>query len=450
MKSFLRHKKQKNKQKNNKKENGQYNSNFYADRSSESRVAIFSTFLVGICAFVLGVGLGVSGLLPFWSSKKYQGSTESKYVVKRDSSSVEYINFDQFWKVWDLVKNNYVEPEKINEKDLFEGAIKGMVRSVNDAATVYLTSEEYAEYKKQSSGQYEGVGIELGYNENGEIVVLNILKGAPAESAGIKNGDIIMKVDGNSVVNKSVEEVISMIRGQSGTVVSLSVISKGERTPHDIKITRGKIQASPIKWEDKGDGIVTISIHRFVDSDVYTWKNNWNSIVEEVRKIDPKVIIVDVRKNGGGYFDAGIYAAEEFLEKGKIVVGQKSRKEIQHYFYSQRDGAFKDKPIVILVDKYTASASEIFAGALRGNNRGYIIGEKTTGKATVQQLFELQDGSAVKVTTAYWVLPNGSVLSPDSPIIPDKEVGFDEEAYKKGEDKQMQEALEYAKGLTRQ
>lgn len=435
--------------KRNKNENDVSTKWGYEDSREVNKLAAFSTILVGICAFVLGAGLALSGLLPFWKSSirdKVNDSEVESQVIRR-TRKIENIDFNEFWEVWDLIKQNYVDPDKIDEKKLFEGSVKGMVDSVGDSATVYFTAEEYKQYKEQGSGEYEGIGVELGYNENGTIIAANVLKGSPAEEAGVRAGDMILKVDGQVTSNESIEKVVMMVRGKAGTEVTLTLLSKGESEPHDVKVTRGKIRVEAVKWEDKGDGVVIIEIYRFTDASFEKWKGSWNRVVSEVEKLDPKVIIVDLRGNGGGYFDAGIYAAEEFLTENQMITGQRERSGIQQSFYSQRTGAFADKNIVVLVDRYTASAAEIFAGALKDHDRAYIIGEKTTGKATFQQIFELRNGSAVKITIGRWVLPDGSVLTPESPVVPDKEVKYDKEAFKKGKDVQREAALEYARSL---
>lgn len=403
-------------------------------------VSTLTIVLVGISAFILGFALSRTGIFSFLSPSDEENTT---YTVGNRTAS-GYIDFNLFWNVWEKVEDEYVI-EGVDQKEMFIGAVKGAVDGLDDPGSVYFTAEEYSQYQEQSEGSYEGVGMYLGYS-NGFIIIEQPIKGSPAEASGAKAGDIITKVDGEQIDGKSIEEVVLMIRGERGTTVTVTVFSKGDSGEHDLVMTRDEITVPAISWEQKEDGIVVIEISRFTESTLKGWENEWDKVVSEVAAISPRAVIVDLRSNGGGYLDAGVYAAEEFLPMGATVTTQEAPRQGLFYDYVvKREGKLTGVNVIVLVNEYTASASEIFAGALQKNNRGTVVGEETTGKGTAQQIFEFDDGSALKLTVAHWKMPDGVVLSEDNPIKPDIVLEFDETAFEQGTDNQMNRALEELK-----
>ena len=416
------------------------------ERKEDSFVSGLTIILVAISAFILGFALSRTGLIQLGNGSGSE--TETQFLVtNRSSKDVEDIDFGMFWEVWGHVEADYVD-ENADQQAMFHGAMKGMVNSLDDAGTVYFTAEEYQQYQEQSSGSYEGVGMYLGY-ENGFVIIEQPIKGSPAEASGAKAGDIILKVDGEALDGKSVEEVVMQIRGEAGTQVTITVISKENSAgEHDLLMTREEISVPAITWEQKEDGIAVIEISRFTESTLPVWKSEWNEVVDEVVASGSDVVIVDLRSNGGGFLEAGVYAAEEFLSPGSLVTSQVLPRQNTDYKYTvMRESNLRGVEVIVLVNEYTASASEIFAGALQKNNRAIVIGERTTGKGTAQQIFELDDGSALKLTIANGVMPDGVVLSHENPIVPDEEVVFDKEAWEQGSDNVMDYALEKARGL---
>jgi carboxyl-terminal processing protease len=363
-------------------------------------------------------------------------------VGDKDGEQVTELDFDLFWEVWSTISSEYVDKD-IDEEDMYYGAIKGMVGGLGDPVTVFLTPEETQQYEDGNAGKFEGVGIELGY-EDGDLVVVAPLEGSPAKSAGVLAGDQIIAVDDINIIDKNLFEVVSLIRGEKGSEVVLTVIHRSDNQSEEIKIKRDEITVPSINFEMIEDDIALVDVDRFTEATFEAWKDKWDDIMLDVEKSDAKSMILDLRGNPGGYFQAPIWAGGEFMEEGTTVVKQRNRDGQELAFTIQRDGRFKEIPLVVLIDEGSASASEILAGALQHYDRAYLIGESTYGKGTAQSIIDdFSDGSSLHITTLRWVLPSGKVLSREDVVEPDKEVVLDEEDFKEGEDPQLDEALDY-------
>lgn len=358
-------------------------------------------------------------------------------------------NMDQFWQVWNTLQEQYVDEKKTkNEKDLMYGSIKGLVDSIGDPATVYLTPSETEEFNKSIEGKsFQGIGAELNY-DNGYIVVVAPLKGSPAEKAGIKSGDRIVKVDSKEIKsNESIFDVVSKIRGEAGTKVSLTVVRKGEIKPLDISITRGEIDVPSMELKDVDNlsGVKILRVSRFTDESVSAWNGNWDKMVREIVATKAKGLILDLRGNPGGFFDSALHAGSDFLKKGEIMAKQENRNGKEEVFRVERAGKLLDIPLVVLVDEGSASASEILSGMLQQNGRAKIVGVNTYGKGTAQTIVNYKDGSSLHITILKWLLPKGEWLNRENPIKPDEYVEYPETDYKKGNDVQLNKAIELIK-----
>lgn len=400
------------------------------------RAAIFSVLLF-VAGFLSGRFIDVPGL---------PNSIRSNVVITGDKDGdVEGIDFDLFWKVWNTMSSQYVDGKKVDPEKMFYGAIQGMVNSFDDAATIFLDPDETKSFNEGNAGKlFEGIGAELGY-ENGQIVVIAPLSGSPAQAAGIKAGDAILEIDGEEVKqSENIFDVVQKIRGEAGTKVTLRILHKGEGTAEDITITRGEITVPSIEVKKLENGnIMMIDVGRFTDSSLFEWQEAWDNAVEKVKGADG--LVLDLRGNPGGYFDAAVYAANDFLAKGKVVAKQEDKNSRQESFKVSRNGKLLDIPLVVLVDGGSASASEILAGALQQNDRAIVIGEDTYGKGTAQSIVPFSDGSSLHVTTLKWLLPDGSWLNHDNTIKPDVVVEFSEDSFLKGIDDQLNRAVEELK-----
>ena len=389
--------------------------------------------ILAVCLFAIGF---VTGRV-FQSNK---GSIDSIIAGKSD------VSFDLYWDVWNLMENKYVDSSKIDEQNMLYGSIKGMVNSFDDAATVFLDPEETQAFNEASEGKlFQGIGAELGYDSNKQIVVVSPLEGSPAKAAGIRSGDIILAIDGKEIASdQSVYDVVAKIRGESGTKVKLTVLHKGATQTVDIEITRSEITVPSMELSYKGTGgdIAVLKVNRFTDATYNEWTQNWDKAVNSIVESGAKKMVLDLRSNPGGFFNAAIYAADDFLDAGKVIAKeQDSEGEIQEYT-SIKGGKLVNIELVVLVDSGSASASEILSGALKQAGRATVIGVNTYGKGTAQTVIDLSDGSTLHVTILKWLLPDGGWLNKDNPIVPDINVEYSNEDFLKGNDTQMNKAIE--------
>jgi carboxyl-terminal processing protease len=400
------------------------------------------SFIVLILIFSLGFVLGRTGFNVVWKDG------EVNYTIKGQLYPEEKeLDFGLFWEVWDMLETRYVD-EAIDEGDMFYGAIKGIVSSLNDPATRFLTPEETESYEFERAGKLEGIGIEMQYL-NGEVVIKRTLDASPASNSGVLAGDIILKVDGEDVTDLSITEVASRIRGEKGTKVLLTVYRDDEDKELDFEIERDEIYVESIDWEMLEDQTAFISIGRFTEDSLMEFELLWDRVVSGVKAEDPSGLIIDLRGNGGGFLDGAVYVAGEFLEREKVVLYIEDREGENQAKKVERDGIWTTIPVVILVDSNTASSSEIFAGALQYYNRAQIVGEETFGKGSAQDVIKPSSwgGSSIHLTTQKWLLPDKRWISSDNPILPDFKVDITVEQIKNGDDPQLDKALELIRNL---
>jgi len=317
------------------------------------------------------------------------------------------INFDLFWDTWSKLQERYVDQKKIDPKKMYYGAIKGMVASVEDPYTFFLTPEENKQTKDDLGGKFEGIGAQLGLKDN-RIVVIAPLKKSPAEMSGVRAGDIINKVDDVATTNWTLTQAVSKIRGPKNTKVKLTL----ERNNKEIVVTIVRQQIIITSVELSYDkNIAVLKINQFGDNT----NDEWNKVVGEIKSQwlnkQIKGLVLDLRDNPGGYLEGSVYLASEFLPLGKLVVKQEATLYGNKEYRVSKIGKLQDVPLTVLINKGSASASEILAGALRDHGRAQLIGEKSFGKGSVQEALDLKEGAGLHVTVAKWVLPNGDWIN---------------------------------------
>lgn len=384
-----------------------------------------------VCLFVIG----------FVAGRVFQGN---KVNIENVFTSKNDVSLDLYWSVWDLMQSKYVDSSKVDDQNMMYGSIKGMVNSFGDAATVFLDPEETETFNEASEGKlFQGIGAELGY-DTGRIIVVSPLEGSPAKAAGIKAGDYILAIDGVDVVStETVYDVVAKIRGEAGTKVKLEILHKGATDAVEIEITRSEITIPSMSLDYVGANkdIALFKVNRFTDSTYNEWIKNWDKNVNNIVTSGAIKMILDLRGNPGGYFDAAIYAADDFIDAGKVLAkDQDSKGKVQEYT-STKGGKLVNMKVIVLVDSGSASASEILSGALQQAGRATILGDKTYGKGTAQSVLDLSDGSTLHVTILKWLLPDGGWLSKENPITPNIEVANTSEDFLKGIDTQLQRAI---------
>lgn len=312
------------------------------------------------------------------------------------------VDLSTFWEVWHLAEANFLHAEDFDAQTQVYGATKGLIDSLDDPYTVFMTPEEASDFEESMSGQFEGIGAEIDRRDD-QIVIVSPLKGSPAEAAGLESGDIVFKIDDEPTFGITLEEAVTRIRGPKDEKVVLTVIRKDERKPIDISIVRDNIVLPTLEWEINDDGIAIISLYQFGNNAVKDFRTAIENLVLE----SPKGVVVDLRNNGGGLLDACIKILSEFIKDEVVVRTEGRRFGDTGDLKSGRDGSLLEVPLVVLVNEGSASASEIFAGAVQDHDRGLVLGQTTFGKGSVQNVIPLSSGANLKVTVSEWLTPAG-------------------------------------------
>ena len=373
----------------------------------------------------------------------YKGVREPKELtvnLTNIDSDINPTNFGIFWEVWDKLKNEHIDGAKAQDQNLVYGAISGLVGALDDPNTIFFPPADSKKFVEDVRGSFGGIGAEIGIKDS-QLVVIAPLKNSPAEKSGLKTKDQILEIDGEPTGGLAdVGEAVKKIRGEVGTSVALTIAREQWEQPKKISIVREVIQIPTVDWELKENNIAYIRLYSFNERAAFAFHN---AIIEASLK-GADGVILDLRNNPGGFLEVAVELAGWFLDKGKLVVAEEFRSGERRDFYANGNAALRDIPTVILVNGGSASASEILAGALRDHLGTKLIGEKTFGKGTVQELQDLSDGSSLKVTIAHWLLPKGAVIEKNG-LEPDVEVKPSEDDLKNEKDPQLDKAIEILK-----
>jgi len=400
----------------------------YLHQNSTSTPKVLGLIILVLFVFTLGWNIGAN-------QTRLDKNASIEQQISRFYGN-EKVDMQLFWDVWSLLASKYVDPQALDYKSMIYGAIRGMVFSLEDPYTTFLTPKENKDFQNELEGVLEGIGAELTLRHD-LITIVSPLKGSPAKRAGIQPEDIILKVDGVDTEEYTFEQAVMKIRGPKGTKVTLTIARSGHDEPLEIEIIREVINVNSVEWEMKDD-IAIIELNQFGDKT----KVEFNRAINEILPQRPKGLILDLRYNGGGYLDGAVDIASEFIEEGKVVSVKKRNPEEDEVIYVNGRARVANIPLVVLINKGSASASEIVAGAIRDHNRGIIIGETSFGKGTVQEVANLIDGSSLRVTIAKWYTPNNVNIS-EVGIEPDIIVERTTEDFEENRDPQLEAALEY-------
>lgn len=338
---------------------------------------------------------------------------------KTPPAGLTSVDFSPFWKAWNVLNEKFVETKNhasTTDQDRVWGAIEGLAQSYGDPYTVFFPPADQKIFNSEISGNFEGVGMEIDLNKDGIITVVAPLKGTPAERAGIKAGDMILKIDGTSTQDMNVDKAVSLIRGPKGTNVTVNIFREGVANPFDVTMTRDTINIPTIDTKMRSDGVFVISIYSFTSDS----PNLFRDALEKFIDAKTDKMIIDLRGNPGGYLDAAVDMASFFLPAGDVVVRENFGSKAPEQVYTSKgyDIFNNNLKLAVLVDGGSASASEILAGALSEHGMAKLIGVKTFGKGSVQELVPITPDTSLKVTIAKWLTPNGISIS-ESGLTPD-------------------------------
>lgn len=385
------------------------------------RIFIISLVLAVFVSGFIGFGLGRG----FFS-----GSTGGFVAINKGKP--DDVDFSLFWQAYKDLKQNYVGD--IDNQKLLYGAIEGAFSSTGDDYTSFLPPDLTKQFQDELSGSLEGIGIQMGILDSYPAVIAP-LKDTPAQKAGLRPKDLIIKIDSQDTANMALDEAVSKIRGKEGTQVTLEIVREGESKPLTFKITRAKINVETVDLQIK-NSVAILKLNEFGQDS----SSEFHAAAVQIKDKGISKVVLDLRSNPGGLLNSAVDIAGELFESGQVVVieqGKNSRDELK----TSGPGTLKDAKLVVLVNGGSASAAEILAGAIQDTGRGKLIGEKTFGKGSVQQIESLPGGSSAKITVAKWLTPKGKSIDKDG-ITPDIEIKEADNALFSANDPLLNKGLE--------
>ena len=392
-----------------------------------------------ISAIIVGGALFISGLIVGKSSAPSFVEEEVKWGPEGPFGASTTL----IWDALKLAEEKYVHIDEVKKDDFLYGAIEGVIAALGDPHSTFFRPEDAKKFDEDIRGNFGGIGAEIG-KRDGILVIVAPLKGNPAEAAGLKAGDTILKVDETLTEGLTVEEAVKLIRGSIGTKVKLLLARESWDRPRDFEITRANIILPTLDWEmlrapgEEEENVAYFALHSFNGNASEAFQG---AVFEALLK-GTKGVILDMRNNSGGFLDVAIDIAGHFLNRGEMVTGERFRGGRVEKLIARGNGALRNLPVVVLVNGGSASASEILAGALRDHMGAILVGEKTFGKGSVQELQTLKDGSTLKISTAEWITPKGHSIDKKG-LTPDVEVkSLEPKTDEKPKDVQKEKALQ--------
>lgn len=377
--------------------------------------SLFLISATGFFIFVIGFSLGT-------------------YFKKIETS--QGVNFTLLFDAWKQIEEKFYKFSKEKKEKLLYGAIDGLIKTLEDPYSEFLDPEKTIQFKKELGGTYEGIGVEITIKED-SLVIISSLEGTPAKKAGLLTGDKILEIDHQSVEGISLVEAVMKIRGEKGTEATLKI--KRNDKIFETKIKRETIEIPSLSFKIIDD-IFLVQIHNFYEKTPLEFKK----ISEKILNSGSRKIILDLRNNPGGFLASAIEIGNFFIKKGEVILKEDSGKKRIREIKSEGPGVFSDYKVIVLINEGSASGAEILTGALKEQNKVLIIGEKSFGKGTVQELIDLKEG-ALKLSIAQWLLPSGKSIE-GSGIEPDIKIETTPEELEKEKDPQLEKAIEEIKG----
>ncbi len=390
---------------------------------------IITTFFLVLLFFVLGIYLG------------FKNQSEISKVVgvsNKEAPTTIQADFSPFWKAWNTINEKSPDAKKITDQERVYGAISGLVGSLNDPYSVFFNPEETKSFEDDIAGTFSGIGVEVGIKDK-VLTVIAPLKNTPGYKAGLKAGDKILKIDNTVTTDISVEEAVKLIHGEKGTIVTLTIFREGEKDSREVKIVRDIINVPIVETKLMPDGVFVITLNSFSANSAELFRG----ALKEFADAKTDKLVLDLRGNPGGYLDAAVSMASWFLPSGKTVVTEDYGNNQKPKIYrSEGYNVFNSGlKFVILVDKGSASASEILAGAMQDYGIAKLVGEQSYGKGSVQEVVNITPDTILKITIAKWLTPKGTSIS-EKGLTPDYKVEMTQKDIDAKKDPQMDKAVE--------
>ncbi len=383
--------------------------------------------------------IGIAGVGGYELGTRRPQTFEVKGIENADKGITPKEDFAIFWDSWQMIQNSYLRAGEVKSGDMIYGAASGLVGALDDPYSVFMDPEEAKRFGEDINGNFGGIGAEIGL-KNDQVVVIAPLKDSPAEKSGLLAGDKLYEINASSTVGMSISEAVKKIRGPKGTTVTFLIGRAGSDKPVTIKIVRDTIKIPVVEWTMKDGSIAHVQLYTFSENSATLVR----TAIQEAQAAGAKGMVLDMRNNPGGYLDAAVAIASYFMDAGLPVVFEEFRNGKRDTFFSNGTPIAKGIPLTILLNGGSASASEILAGTLKDNLGTQIIGEKSFGKGTVQELTELRGGAEIKLTIAHWILPKGTQIDKNG-IVPDIAIKITDEDREKKRDPQLTKALEIVK-----
>ncbi len=402
----------------------------------ESKRKIFEVGTIILLGLIIFAGGGFVG----WDiGRNYPQNlvvTTAANIEPNASTSASAADFSVFWQAWQDIQSESLWIPSTTPQQMMYGAISGMVASLGDPYTEFFTPVDSDQFNQDITGNFGGIGAELGENTSTEVVVIAPIDGTPAATAGLKPEDVITSINGTSTEGMQVDDAVNLIRGAVGTPVTLGIFRAGWSAPKNFTIVRANIQEPTVEFAMK-ENIAVITLEEFTqDSDSLFY-----AALQKAVNNNAQGIVLDLRNDPGGYLQVAVDISGYFLKPGSPVVKEVGRAIPEVDYTASGSGALDTMPMAILVNSGSASAAEILSGALNDDRAVPLVGQKSFGKGTVQQLIGLPDGSSLKITVAHWVLPSGRILDHDG-LVPNYPVALTDAEIAAGQDPQMAKALQ--------
>lgn len=398
---------------------------------------IFTYLGIAALSFIFGWQATAYGLL----SGIDDGNNNIQRPIPVEAGDYEDVDLDLFWTIWGQLDESFVDVESLDKETMVYGAIKGMVDSLGDPYTVFMTPEESEQFSASLEGTLEGIGAELTVEEH-NLVIVSPLRNSPAEKAGLLPGDIIYQIDGEPASEMTLFDAIMSIRGEKGTTVTLTIIRQNLDDSFEVSIVRDSIDIESVSVEKLDSGIAYLSVNQFNDKT----NEEFGNAVSEMLLDEPSGIIVDLRFNGGGYLDIAVELLSFLLPSDTVAVLIRERDKEDGIMYTNGNPKILEVPLVVLINEGSASASEIVAGAIQDHKRGVIMGTTSFGKGSVQEVDSFADGSSIRMTIAKWLTPDERDIHGVG-ITPDIVVEITDEDIENKYDSQKEAAIEYLENL---